>query len=72
MHPAVVGHRVTIDTLNAALEGSDAVEDDDPDSPVEAFEQSMLTIKTPTRGSVQGTSRSITNTILFEGVVDLR
>lgn len=40
MHPAVVGHRVTIDTLNGAIEASDAVEDDDPDSPVEAFEQS--------------------------------
>lgn len=41
MHPAVVGHRVTIDTLNAATGGSDAVEDDDPDSPVEAFEQNI-------------------------------
>ncbi|XP_065080446.1 sorting nexin-21 isoform X1 [Ochlerotatus camptorhynchus] len=53
MHPAVVGHRVTIDTLNAATGGADVVEDDDSDSPVEAFEQSMLTIKTPTRASVQ-------------------
>lgn len=41
MHPAVVGHRVTIDTLNGAIEASDAVEDDDPDSPVEAFEQNV-------------------------------
>lgn len=54
VHPAVVGHRITVDTLNAATGGSDAVEDDDPDSPVEAFEQSMLTIKTPTRASFQG------------------
>lgn len=57
MHPAVVGHRVTVDSLNAAT-GADAVEDD-PDSPVEAFEQSMLTIKIPqtnNRGSsAQGT-----------------
>ncbi|XP_062548287.1 sorting nexin-21 isoform X2 [Armigeres subalbatus] len=37
MHPAVVGHRITVDNLNAAT-GGDAVEDD-PDSPVEAFEQ---------------------------------
>ncbi|XP_055595345.1 sorting nexin-20-like isoform X1 [Uranotaenia lowii] len=46
MHPAVVGHRVTIDTLNAATGGSDPVENDpDPDSPVEeAFEESMLSI----------------------------
>lgn len=40
MHPAVVGHRVTVDTLNAAT-GADAVEEDDPDSPVEAFEQNI-------------------------------
>ncbi|XP_019533291.3 sorting nexin-21 isoform X2 [Aedes albopictus] len=39
MHPAVVGHRVTVDSLNAAT-GADAVEDD-PDSPVEAFEQNI-------------------------------
>ncbi|XP_055548895.1 sorting nexin-21 isoform X2 [Wyeomyia smithii] len=39
MHPAVVGHRITVDTLNAATGGS-AVEDD-PDSPVEAFEQNI-------------------------------
>ncbi|XP_001661060.2 sorting nexin-21 isoform X2 [Aedes aegypti] len=40
MHPAVVGHRVTVDSLNAATGGADAVEDD-PDSPIEAFEQNI-------------------------------
>lgn len=40
-----------METINAAMSG-DAIEDD-PDSPVEAFEQSTLTIKTQTRGSTQ-------------------
>lgn len=39
MHPAVVGHRITVDNLNAAT-GADDVEED-PDSPVEAFEQNL-------------------------------
>lgn len=39
MHPAVVGHRITVDTLNSAT-GGNAVEDD-LDSPVEAFEQNI-------------------------------
>lgn len=57
VHPAVVGHRVTIDTLNAATGGADAVENDDPDSPVEeAFEQNIWQRPSsrplPTDGSV--------------------
>ncbi|XP_053694879.1 sorting nexin-20 isoform X1 [Sabethes cyaneus] len=52
MHSAVIGHHITVDSLNEAT-GGNAVEDD-PDSPVEAFEQSMLTIKTQTRGPIQG------------------
>lgn len=39
MRSAIVGHRITVDTLNAAT-GGDAIEDD-PDSPIEAFEQNI-------------------------------
>lgn len=39
MRPAIIGHRTTMDTLNAASEGG-AVEDE-PDTPVEAFEQNI-------------------------------
>ncbi|XP_058825696.1 sorting nexin-20 isoform X2 [Topomyia yanbarensis] len=52
MHQAVVGHHVTIDTLNAAT-GGDAVPETDPDSAVEAFEQSTLSIKSQTSDQFQ-------------------
>ncbi|XP_039433081.1 sorting nexin-21 isoform X2 [Culex pipiens pallens] len=44
MRSAIVGHRVSVETLNVATSGGGSVEDD-PDSTVEAFEQSTLTIK---------------------------